>query len=175
MPNINEEYRIAYCEVLEVLEHMDEQYVSRIPNKMLEFWKNNASKDYVFKYDEDKSFKEQNISKKAKVILSILYRDCYASQEERESILKGLAEDRRRVEEEKRIKYNSDNIFDRTEITTEEISIGQKDDKRVISENSVNIIEEGSLWNTEQAVMKSNNNFFTKILRKIKNIFGKDR
>ncbi len=174
MVNINEEYRIAYCEILEILNHMEKEYVSRIPNKMLKFWKENASKDYDFKYDEEKSFKEQDISKKAKVILAIIYRDCYASPIERESILKGLAADRIKVEEEKRKKFDPNNIFDKSEITSKEMSIGQKGEKRIINENPLNVVEEGNLWNSEQSVTKFTNNFFVKIFRKIKNLFKKD-
>lgn len=157
MESINEEYQNAYKEVLEVLKHMKPEYQNRVPLKMMEFWRKNASQVYDFTYDEAKPFKEQNISKRAKVILAIVYRDCYATNEERESILRGLAEDRQRVEEEKRAKYNPDNIFSGNEnhVTQIEQNIGEEPP-------------------TEQSVMMPQDGFFTRLFRKIKSIFSKN-
>ena len=92
--------------------------------------------------------------KRAKVILAIVYRDCYATQEERENILRGLAEDRVRVEEEKRAAYNPDTLFDNAEEKTVE-----------------DVHEEEKI---EQSVITQNEGLFTRILRKIKGIFSKN-
>ncbi len=154
MEDISEEYRFAYKEVLEVLKHMEPEYQQRVPLKMMEFWRKYASEGHNFIYDEEKPFKEQNISKRAKVILAIVYRDCYATQEERENILRGLAEDRVRVEEEKRATYNPDTLFDNAEEKTVE-----------------DVHEEEKI---EQSVITQNEGLFTRILRKIKGIFSKN-
>ena len=154
MEDISEEYRVAYKEVLEVLKHMEPEYQQRVPLKMMEFWRKYASEEHNFISDEEKPFKEQNISKRAKVILAIVYRDCYATQEERENILRGLAEDRVRVEEEKRAAYNPDTLFDNAEEKTVE-----------------DVHEEEKI---EQSVITQNEGLFTRILRKIKGIFSKN-
>lgn len=156
METISEEYQNAYQEVLEVLRHMEPEYQSRVPLKMMEFWRKNASPYHDFTYDESKPFKEQNLSKRAKVILAIVYRDCYATPEERESILRGLAEDRVRIEMEKREKYNPDTLFDRP--------------KEEIKEET----NEEENENIEQSVTTQNNGFFARIIRKIKGIFSKN-
>ena len=156
METISEEYQNAYQEVLEVLRHMEPEYQSRVPLKMMEFWRKNASPYHDFTYDESKPFKEQNLSKRAKVILAIVYRDCYATPEERESILRGLAEDRVRIEMEKRERYNPDTLFDRPQ---EEIK------EETNEEENENI---------EQAVTTQNDGFFARIIRKIKGIFSKN-
>ena len=156
METISEEYQNAYQEVLEVLRHMEPEYQSRVPLKMMEFWRKNASPYHDFTYDESKPFKEQNLSKRAKVILAIVYRDCYATPEERESILRGLAEDRVRIEMEKRERYNPDTLFDRPQ---EEIK------EETNEEENENI---------EQAVTTQNDGFFARIIRKIKGIFLKN-
>lgn len=174
MTDVNMEYRIAYAEVLEVLKHMDKEYVSRIPVKLLNFWQQNALKDFDYTYDESLDFKDQDISSRARVILAIVYRDCYASKEEREGILRGLAEDRARVEEEKRIKYDPEKVFENSkELTSSEMSLGQRAEKNDLGEEGFNVIEEGSVWNTEQAVTNVKENFFTKIISKIRDLFKK--
>ena len=154
---ITEEYQNAYKEVLEVLRHMEPEYQQRVPLKMMEFWRKNASVVYDFTYDESKPFKEQNLSKRAKVILAIVYRDCYATPEERESILRGLAEDRQRIEDEKRARYNPDDIFS-----------GSQNHVTQIDEN---LAEDPII---EQSVMMPNDGFFTRIIRKIKAFFSKN-
>ena len=100
---------------------------------------------------------KQATTKRAKVILAIVYRDCYATPEERESILRGLAEDRQRIEEEKRQMYNPDDIF-------------------AGSENHVTQIEENLVEdpNIEQSVTLPNDGFFTRLIRKIKSFFSKN-
>ena len=174
MADVNMDYKIAYAEVLEVLEHMDKEYIARIPVKLLNFWKQNALKDYDYVYDENKDFKEQDISKKARVILAIVYRDCYASKEEREGILKGLAEDRIRVEEEKREKYDPEKIFDNNkELTSNELSMGQKAEVRDLGEEGYKVVDEGAIEDTEQAVTNVKEGLWRKIVRKMKSLFGK--
>ena len=121
------EYANAYSEVLEVLRNMSESDINKIPNDMIEMFKENSNKLHDFRYDFNKNFKEQNISKRAKMILAILFRDYWASPSQKEIIVARQNFERDRIEMQKQEKYNINNIFKKNEIKkdikTEEIQI----------------------------------------------------
>ena len=61
------QYAIAYSEVLEILKYISKEDYNKIPQEKLNVFKTNASKDYKFKYNPEKTLDEQNVSKKALV------------------------------------------------------------------------------------------------------------
>lgn len=67
--------------------------------------------NYVFKYDMYKDLDSQNVSTKAKTIIAILFRDYWATEEQRNKIIEYEKYDRQRIELAKREKYNPDVIF----------------------------------------------------------------
>ena len=109
--SITKEQQMAYTEVLEVLRYVPKEDVDKIPKEKIEFYKNNMDNNYNFKIDTSKSFEEQELSEKAKIVLAIIFRDYWATQEQREKILKKEKYDLEQLELEKRRKYNPDNIF----------------------------------------------------------------
>lgn len=82
---IDNTYAQAYTEVLETLKIIPEYEFKKIPAKEIEFYENNKDKNYVFKIDSTKPI-EQQISKKAKAVICIIYRDFFANEEEKENI-----------------------------------------------------------------------------------------
>lgn len=110
---ITVEEAIAYSEVLEILRHMSYQEYNKVPKDMINMFKKNAIIHSNFRYDFNKLFIEQNISKDAKLILAILFRDYWATPNQRERIKKKQLEERIKLEEEIRKKYSGENIFNR--------------------------------------------------------------
>ena len=105
---VDEKYSIAYSEVLEILKHISQEDYEKIPKSKIELYKENANKDYVFNYNPTKTLNEQNVSKIAKGIIAILFRDYWATPEQREKIIKKQNNDRIQIEKEKTKKYNPD-------------------------------------------------------------------
>ena len=105
---LNEKYSIAYSEVLEILKHISKEDYEKIPKSKIELYKANANKDYVFNYNPTKTLDEQNVSKIAKGIIAILFRDYWATPEQREKIIRKQNNDRIQIEMEKAKKYNPD-------------------------------------------------------------------
>lgn len=103
-------YANAYKEVLEILKYIPKKDYNKIPKSKIELFERNANDEYIFSYDPNKTFGEQEISKTAKGIISILYRDYFANEKEREEILIKQHDIRTKIEEEKRQKYNP-NVF----------------------------------------------------------------
>jgi len=107
------EYANAYSEVLEILKYIPLEDYKKIPEKKIELYKKNANSEYFFNYDPYKTLEEQEVSEIAKGIIAILFRDYWATEEQREKIIAKQKYDRNLLEDEKRKKYNPDDIFNK--------------------------------------------------------------
>lgn len=108
---VNDRYRKAYTEVLEILSHFPSNEYSKIPSERIEFYKKNMDKDYIYKINPEKALSEQDISIEANAILVSLFRDYFASEKEKQILNNLLNENQKRLEDEKRKKYNPNKIF----------------------------------------------------------------
>ncbi|MGN1299498.1 MAG: hypothetical protein ACI4UE_05925 [Candidatus Scatovivens sp.] len=109
--NVSIEYANAYSEVLEVLNHMPKYDYDKIPKDMIDMFQNNCNNEHQFRYDLKKEFEEQEISKRAKLILAILFRDYWATPYQKQKIIEKQNWSRMQIEKEKIERYNPDNIF----------------------------------------------------------------
>ena len=108
---VSVEYANAYSEVLEILKYISKEDYEKIPNSKIELFETNHNKEYIFKYNPNKTLDEQNVSKTAKAIIAILFRDYWATELQKEKIIAKQNYDRMQLEEKKKERYNSDNIF----------------------------------------------------------------
>lgn len=108
---VDERYSKAYKEIIEILKYVDNEAVNKIPREMLDMFKVNQDKNYNFKVDITKSFDAQNISKETKAILANIFRDYWATDYQRDKIIKKEIQERELLEAKKREKYNPDNLF----------------------------------------------------------------
>lgn len=113
------EYGNAYKEVLEILKHISQEDYDKIPEEKIAFFERNFNKNYAFKYDINKTLDEQNVSKKAKIIIAILFRDYWATDEQREKIKVKEQHDRQIKEQEIQNKNNLDNNLKNENITSD--------------------------------------------------------
>lgn len=117
------QYANAYSEVLEILKYISKEDYNKIPKDKINLFENNCNKDYKFTYDTNKTLDEQNISKKTKTIIAILFRDYWATDVQREKIKAKENYDRNLKKQEIENKYNTDNLFKRNNnFETENIS-----------------------------------------------------
>ncbi len=105
---VNIEYKIAYSEVLEILKYISKEEFNKVPQDMLEMFKSNAINNNEFVYNPRKTLQEQNVSETARTIIAILFRDYWATENQKEKILKKQNYDREKIKEEM---YNTNNIF----------------------------------------------------------------
>ena len=108
---MEENYHKAYKEVIEILKYVPQESMNKIPKTMLETFEKKMDKDYVFNVDINKSFEEQNLLEETKDIFAVIFRDYWATPYQKERILAKEKYDLNKLEEEKRDKYNPDNIF----------------------------------------------------------------
>ena len=96
------EYANAYSEVLEILKYISKEDYEKIPNSKIELFETNHNKEYIFKYNPNKTLDEQNVSKTAKAIIAILFRDYWATEIQKEKIITKQNYDRKQLEEKKK-------------------------------------------------------------------------
>ena len=143
------EYSKAYTEVIEILKYVPDEDIKKIPKEELNFYKNNMDNDYNYKLDMTKEFEEQKMLDITKAILANIFRDYWATPHQKEIIEAKEKYDLEKAEEEKRKKYNQDNIFKK------------KQEKRVLE-------------NTHISVEIKKESFLKKIVNFIRNLIGKN-
>ncbi len=112
-------YANAYTEVLEILKYVSLEDYNKIPKNKIELFKANANNNYHFTYSPNKTLNEQNVSKIAKGIIAILFRDYWATDIQREKIIKKQNADRRIIEEQK-VGFCPEEAFKRPTISDSE-------------------------------------------------------
>ena len=142
---INTEYKIAYSEVLEILKYISKEEFNKIPKDMLEMFRTNASTEKQFVYDPNKTLQEQNVSEIARIIIAILFRDYWATENQKQKILDKQNFDRKKLQEER---YNTENLFKKHRVQQEENDT-----------------------NNEVAMVKYKEPLFKRIINKIKSLF----
>mgnify|MGYP004507142259 FL=1 len=140
----------AYKEVIEILKYVPEIDYNKIPKYLIEKFEKDAEKDYNYNVTEFEDFDKQPMLKETKAILAVIFRDYWATEEQREIIRSNEKFDIRKNEEAKRNEYNPDDIFAKRR---EKDNIEEKIDNN----NSLVIVEETSI--------------LKKILKKIKKFF----
>lgn len=156
MSNEEKEYRCAYKEIVTILDVFSEEIGDLIPNEKIEFYRSNMDESHVFEFDDTKEIVEQNILYPTRCILANLFRDYIATEEDRAEILKEEQEELNQIEDEKRRKYNPDDIFKNNTNKENETSI-----------KTSQIKVEEIYTNTEMIVKDENVSWFIKIKNKI--------
>ena len=108
---VSKEYSISVTEVLDILKYLPENMVSKIPDKFMQFLKENSIRDYEFKFDYSQGLDKLPLSNKTRALLAMIYRNYICSEEERAEYDKILIENERRHQNELKEKYNPDDIF----------------------------------------------------------------
>ncbi len=117
---VDVKYAVAYNEVLEILKYIPEEDYNKIPKKKIELFETCASKETEFSYNPEKTLDEQNVSKIAKGIIAILFRDYWATPEQRKRIIKKQNKERMEMEKEKAEKYSA-NVFEKSSTNTSQV------------------------------------------------------
>lgn len=140
---LTKDYQEALTEVLVIVD-IDPNFKSKIPQKLLQFFKDNASQDYQINFDTNLKLKDMPLKKETKGLISMLYRNYLCnSDEQKQEFDKKLRENSIAYENHLKELYNPDDIFKNVKDTSEV-----------------------SYENTNMVVYKEN--IFTKLINKIK-------
>lgn len=109
-------YPKAYKEVLEVLKYVPQESVDKIPEEMINMFKVKMDENWNFEVDINKPFEEQNLLDETKAIFANIFKDYWATPYQKERIEAREKYELEKIEEEKRKKYNPDDIFKDTKV-----------------------------------------------------------
>ncbi len=140
--------RESISETLDVLKHLPDSIISKIPDKFLNYLKENSDKEYKTNINYSNENWIDTLSEDTIQMLSIIYRDYIVDSETREKLI----EEENAIIEKEKEKYNIDKIFKKKE----------KVDNQVNSKNEGNqslVIYEELPWYKK---------FFEKIMKFIK-------
>ena len=164
------EYEKCLVELDEVLKYLSEDNLNKIPSDVLRSIKEQKSKDYIWKYDETKDLKSQNLNRKTIAMLCYLNMEYLLNDKQKEYMEKLYYSNELKAEEHKRENYNPDNIFNTTkqEIKQEsEIKIEQEQKSEPASMRETKHNIETHLIETKE------NKWYIKIFNFIKRLFNK--
>lgn len=105
---MEDNYKKAYKEVVEILKFVSKENVDKIPKEMLDMFEEEQDKEYNFKVDTTKSFEEQLLLEETKAIFSNIFRDYWANDYQRKVMIEKENMDRIKWEEEK---YDPKDLF----------------------------------------------------------------
>ena len=142
--------RKAYSEVCEILNMLEEEYASRVPEKIRSFFEEERDTEYKPTINANIPLEQQNLNRETMVVLAMLNLNYWCdSEEEKQELLNIFAENekiKKQKQRELEEKYNPDNLF-------------KKKEEKQETNNELSMIEY-----KEQT-------FIQKVLSKIKNFF----
>lgn len=120
-----QEIKTTYTEVLGVLLALGNEYVEKIPSKVMQFLMENCDFTNIPKFDQNLRLEEQDISDDARNFLIMLKLKYWCnSKEEKEEIYKILKDNDKQYEKELKEKYNTDELFENTVAKTKNENVG---------------------------------------------------
>lgn len=146
---MKDNYPKAYTETLEIMKYMPEEEVNKIPKGIIEMFENKRDKSYVFTLKETDDFANLNILDETEAIFVNIFKDYWATPEQKKKIIEKQNYDKSVIEKEKKEKYNYNDLFSKKEVNN-------------IKENVDN----------QTMLVEYKETFFTKFVNFIKNIFG---
>lgn len=103
----------AYKEVLEILKYIPADEYNKIPKEIIQNMEEKQDNQYQYILTNFENFNEQPMLKETEAILSVFYRDYWATTEERKRITNKEKSEIEVLETEKRQKYNPDDLFNK--------------------------------------------------------------
>ena len=138
--------RKSYSEVYEILNLMENIYLDKIPNKVIELINNERDRDFKTSISTDIPLEKQKLQRDTLAILAILYLNYWCESEQEKKELIELFND---VDKANAEKYSYENLFN-----------NKSNIKETFSENNIAIVE------YKENILKRILGFFKKMFRK---------
>ena len=146
MNKIECDYSKVFSEIYEILKYLPNDLSNKIPKYLKENIENNRDKDYKYKYDANLKVYENEMMEETKDFIAGLYLNYICDEQEKDELIDICVKNDQKKEKELRKKYNPNDLFNK------------------------NINKKRVPQNME--MIKYKENFWKKIVNKIKGIFG---
>lgn len=102
----------AYAEVDYIIHHMNEKYIEKVPEKLLEFFSSIKDPNYEVYVDPRKPLQSQGLKKYTLEVIAILHVKYWCENEERKAeLLAKMQENQEKFEEQLREQFSVDKLF----------------------------------------------------------------
>ena len=125
-------YSKAYVELYEMIKLLSDEERRKIPDSFVEYIYNNMDKEYTFNIDKTKELLEQEYMVETKALIVKLYERYFATESETEFWNKYHKICFNMIDEEKKKKYNSNDIFKKKEEAPIDENIKTKENIQMI-------------------------------------------
>ena len=123
---------MAYSEIYEILNLMEDEDKERVPQEIRDFFEEQRMKEYKPNIRTDIPLTEQNLKRETVVLLTILVINYWCdSEEEKQSFIDEL-EKNEKIKKELQEKYNPDNLFKNRKKTKEDVVMEQVENVEMI-------------------------------------------
>lgn len=147
-------YLNSLSELSEIIKNLGEKIRAKIPNDIIDYIENNKSQTYKWNYNPDLPLDEQNMLPETEELLTAIYRDYICTDAEKEKVDEVLVDNENYIEESNR------NVIENEKSVNVDTIV-----------QNYKVREDNSFSNSPAIVEKQN--FFVKIINKIKSIFSK--
>ena len=104
---------IAYAEVDYIIHHMNEKYINKVPEKLLNFFGTIKDPEYVVNVNPRIPLQNQNLKRYTLELLALLHLKYWCEDEERRRMLyEKMLDNQKKLDSQMREKYNIDNMFE---------------------------------------------------------------
>lgn len=134
---------IANTEILNILKNIEPEYVYVLPIELIEYLNNNSLKDESEKYSGFNENGDIEVSDEAEEILTFMYLNYWAEENEKKELLEKLTNNEKELEE----KYDIQKVFNKR--------------------------NETKTYKEELQLVQVKDNLFTRILNKLKKLLKK--
>ena len=150
MIKVSENYKKAFVELEAVLKCLNYDDYNKIPKNLINEIEQNKDKEYKYEYNETLEYYKWNFMPETKALLYNIFKNYLATEKQIEDLRRKELIEINKLEEEKKKKYNTENIFKNSELKN---SQQEKKDKEC------------------NKIIKYKESFIKRIFRKIKSIF----
>ena len=106
------ETKLAYSEVCAVLENVPNEYVNKIPKKLIELFNNEKLENYQANINKSNPLDNNYLSEKTMVLIAILnYRFWCPNKKVKSELYKQYLENNENYQKKMNEKYSTDNLF----------------------------------------------------------------
>ena len=107
-----EQTKQAYAEIDEFIKLLNEEERSRIPQKIIDYFRTEKDQNYHKEINVDVPIDKQNLKEETLALIAVLYLDYICDDENEKDLLNGIyQENENKYQEILSEKYNPDNLF----------------------------------------------------------------
>lgn len=115
----------AYAEVDYIIKHMNEKYISKLPQNLVTFFDTMKDSEHEVSINSYKPLQEQGLTKYALEIIALLHIKYWCENKDRkEELLEKMKANQEKFEAQLREKFSTDNLFN---ATNENTKVSSKD------------------------------------------------